>query len=109
MIVDLGKTAEQTGIDDKDTLKMLFSEFFNVCQADIDKLPGSITSSNFDEVKLFSHNIKGAARNLWMEEIGNAAEILEKLAKNSDWTPMVDAYKNLLAVYNQGKEEFSKI
>lgn len=109
MIIDLAKTAKETGIDDKETLIMLFGEFFNVCQIDIDKLPGSIQDANYTEVMHFAHNIKGAARNLWMEEIGNASAELEALAKNSQGVGMKESYDKLLKVYNTGKNEFATL
>lgn len=109
MIIDLNKTAKETGIDDKETLKMLFGEFFNVCQTDIDKLPGSIQAANFTEVMHFAHNIKGAARNLWMVEIGDASAELEALAKSSQSNGMKESYDKLLKVYNAGKNEFASL
>lgn len=109
MIVDYSKTARQTGIDDKETLKMLFGEFFNVCQADINRLPEAISSSKFDDVKSLAHNIKGAARNLWLEEVGDAAEALEILGKNSSGGDMPATYGKLKEIYNIAKDEFVKL
>lgn len=109
MIVDIAKTAKQTGIDDKETLKMLYREFFNVCQADINNLPASMSAGNFPEVRALAHNIKGAAKNLWLEEIGTEAEALENLGKTSNQAPMAAAYSKLLAVFNTGKDELARL
>lgn len=109
MIVDLKKTAKETGIDDTETLMMLFGEFFNVCQADIDRLPAAIQASSYEEIRLFAHNIKGAARNLWMEEIGNASSELEALAKEAKSEGMKESYDKLVIVYNLGKNEFANM
>lgn len=109
MIINIEKTAKQTGIDDKETLKMLFGEFFNVCQADINKLPASISAGNCSEVRAYAHNIKGAAKNLWLEEIGNEAEVLENLGKSSSQAPMAEAYSKLLKVFNEGKDELVRL
>lgn len=109
MIVDFKKTAEKIGIQDIDVIKMLIGEFFSVCQADIDSLEKVTANSDFDAIRSHAHSIKGAAKNLWLEEVGSAAEVLEISGRNKTDDGIKDQYSVLKAVYDQARAEYAQL
>ena len=114
-VIDIDKLSRTLGIADKDMLIGLFGRFFTDVQGELRKMRAAVILKDYGALKNFAHSIKGAARNLRLNNIGSIAEEIEAETKypsaSLDLQPVVSrldgACQRLFNEYNAkyGKKE----
>jgi HPt (histidine-containing phosphotransfer) domain-containing protein len=83
MELDKKKIAAELMIDE-DVLNELLHDFLSQAEDAIAKLSGACGAGNFDEIKDLAHFIKGAAGNLRITPMHEAAKEIEAYAKEKN-------------------------
>ena len=79
-----------TFMEDSEKAKSLLSQFIERTIRQLEELPRLTEAKNWQEAHRLAHTIKGAAKMLAGEELGNAAEQLERAYKKAE-LPEVEA------------------
>jgi len=83
MKVDVAKIASILGIPEKH-IPLLVNAFLDESGSIFERLFAAIESSDFEQITLHAHSIKGSAANLRLEEVSELAKEIEFAGKESN-------------------------
>jgi len=96
--------ALDTFLGDRELLLSLLEPFVEQVEQQVAKLEAPGQMDNMDEVAATAHSIKGSSRNLSMEELGNAAEIIESAGKQGDRKAAEEALPGIREAFMRVRE-----
>ena len=85
---------------DEELLTTLLDSFKNSFKKSVEELREGIDSKDFEKIKFAAHSIKGSAYNIRLNKIGELAEKMEKLAKESKIDNLTEIEKLLEKIKN---------
>ncbi|MDR2401606.1 MAG: response regulator [Deferribacteraceae bacterium] len=80
-VVDVEKLSSALGVSNLPVLVDLFGQFFATVEKEIGEMRTAADVKDFDTIRAKSHSIKGASRNLRLNNIGKLAEEIESQTK----------------------------
>lgn len=80
--MNIKELAENLGLEEDEYLELL-ELFIDTGTADFQKIESGLASGDADQVMRSAHTIKGAAGNLGLMEVSDAAKIIEENASNN--------------------------
>ncbi len=106
--MEIEKIAAEIGISG-DTLRSLYRSFLDSTPKDLAALKNGIAQQDPDIVTTSAHHIKGAAINLELLKLAEAAKILENSAKQGNWEELTRLFHELISSFKQEKEAIEKL
>ncbi|MCL2791824.1 MAG: response regulator [Spirochaetaceae bacterium] len=103
-IFDYDKALEAF-VGEKDVLHEVLEEFEKKVRAQLSDMKALLKNKDFETLRREAHTIKGGSLNLSMKEFGNAAEKLERSAKNNELSASFENLKNLILLYPKLRKE----
>lgn len=94
---------------DPETLISLMEIFFSSREEYLLPLSRAVESSDFLAVKKESHRLKGAAKNLRIDGIGDLALRMEQCAEASQGDELSRQYALIEAAFRHGQEELGRL
>ena len=89
---------ELAGADDA-TRREVLLDFLQACEGDIDALKQAESQRDEENLGRAAHRIKGAARLVGATELADAAEGIERTAKNQQWNDVLALRPGLEAAF----------
>ncbi|MDR2104220.1 MAG: response regulator [Deferribacteraceae bacterium] len=80
-VVDVEKLSSALGVSDLAVLVDLFEQFFLTVNREIAEMRTAADTKDFDVIRAKAHSIKGASRNLRLNNIGKLSEDIESQTK----------------------------
>ena len=90
-VVDFSGVLSQLG-DDRDALRDVVSAYVTETRENLERLPATIASGTWNEVRRLAHTTKSAMRVFGAHEAQKLAESLEQLAQMDDRSAAADLY-----------------
>ena len=91
--------SDKFGFDDDD-LVMLFSVFCESARTNLEKLHTAIQTIDYPTIYISSHNIKGSAGNMLLDEVYEIARIIETASKDEIEIDYITHYEKLNNIFN---------
>jgi len=90
-------------IEFEQQLFVIFTEQFNIS---LGKLETALKNADKGNAILYSHDIKGAARNIGAEEVGRIARDLEESARTENYKKVTDSLPSLREAFEKLEKAF---
>lgn len=94
--------------EDLEFEQQLFTIFKEQYQISFSKLETAIKQSDKDNAVLYSHDIKGAARNIGADEVGRVAKDMEDYSRKSEFKKVSEALPSLTDAFDKLTETIDK-
>lgn len=94
--------------EDLEFEQQLFDIFKDQFQISLGKLEQALKANDKQNAVLYSHDIKGAARNIGAEEVGRVAKDMEENARIEQFKKVSDAMPSLKDCFSKLVEAFGK-
>jgi CheY-like chemotaxis protein len=112
-VVDVEKLSQALGVADLPVLVELFEKFFITVRKELDDMRNAAVDKDFNTIRAKAHSIKGASRNLRLNNIGKLAEEIESQTKYPSQTLDLNGIINnlesaLSRVYNDFSAKYHK-
>jgi DNA-binding response OmpR family regulator len=112
-VVDVEKLSAALRVDDLGVLVDLFKKFFETVRKEINEMYTAADTKDFDTIRSKAHSIKGASRNLRLNNIGKLAEEIESQTKypsqSLDLHKIISGIESALTrVYNDFSAKYLK-
>jgi HPt (histidine-containing phosphotransfer) domain-containing protein len=94
--MDIKNLAEELGLEENDVLRFVRT-FIETTEQDLLPLAQAIADQDADQVKKLAHHIKGAASNLELTDIADAARTIEGKGRSNsleDTEPQIAAIRS---------------
>lgn len=91
--------SDKFGFDDDD-LEMLFGVFLESAKTNLEKLHTAIQTNDYPIIYISSHNLKGSAGNMLLNEVYEIAKIVEEASRNEVEIDYTSHYENLKNIFN---------
>ena len=103
------KGALHRAMGDASFLKMMLDEFRQQKESYLENILAAFASHDADKMKTVAHTLKGAAANLGLLRISEAALLLENLGRAGNLTEASDVFKQLKDHYQQLDQHIDSI
>jgi HPt (histidine-containing phosphotransfer) domain-containing protein len=112
-VVDVEKLSSALGVPDLAVLVDLFEKFFATVRKEISDMRSAADIKEFDTIRAKAHSIKGASRNLRLNNIGKIAEDIESQTKypsqSLDLHKIINDLESAITrVYNDFSAKYNK-
>ena len=98
--INLEDLVKSIGID-KDTIIELLGIYCYEMTEEMQQVKLFLEKQEWSDMQRIIHNIKGVSSNLYLQEMFEAAEILELRLKNMDYKGIENSVRNLFDTFNE--------